>query len=662
MLSTNTTSSIQRRRQLHRRQNSLEVPTLAAPISANSRRPQGYHRRGLSLDQSTNQPFQLQDQEQPIVSMTTNTGRPTSQHSMQAQLHIPTQPGPQMDPQQLQNYYNQQQFLQAQFVQNQSMANDAAAREQALQQLNQHMQTFMQRFGPVHENIVSQPRPQLAQFPQHSSQSATVVQRPFTPINNYIPPAPSSAPPRRAERVVDVASMPNFTNVPLLQIQETSPEAPHMLQESFGSEYGYPSSYASSMVDPSSPMRSPIRQNSSAGLPTLYEGISPVSSHGGFGADLLLSAASGTPDLRYMTDSPMRVPMSPREMMIANLDIDASIEDTGISAEEVQQYISEQDPTDGKWTCLFDGCYKKFGRKENIKSHVQTHLGDRQFKCNHCGKCFVRQHDLKRHAKIHSGDKPHKCPCGNGFARQDALTRHRQRGVCDGALPGFERREVKRGRPRKMRPELTDRLEKANRARMLDARRGSELPGYESSSSSDRDYPDTPPSANLEEDPFSANFTSFMKPFEETPPTSPVVSSPTKSGNKTTMGDFWSLDTEQQEVVAESVQRQSSPRSSPPPATHSPVLGVQATANDFNSSVFDFGPLDAQPKVAEQAFDAFSPAQSSSQGSDDHHTPEAHFGAETFMGADAILDFNNGMYGPAEALFTTATDSWEWTV
>ncbi|KAF2237311.1 hypothetical protein EV356DRAFT_421947, partial [Viridothelium virens] len=82
--------------------------------------------------------------------------------------------------------------------------------------------------------------------------------------------------------------------------------------------------------------------------------------------------------------------------------------------------------------CLYEDCAKKFGRRENIKSHVQTHLGDRQFKCNECQKCFVRQHDLKRHAKIHSGDKPHICLCGNGFARHDALTRHRQRGVCIG--------------------------------------------------------------------------------------------------------------------------------------------------------------------------------------------------------------------------------------
>ena len=149
-------------------------------------------------------------------------------------------------------------------------------------------------------------------------------------------------------------------------------------------------------------------------MPTLYEDDVVGGAPQGMMSDHLLMAAaeSGHEYQHYYADSPMRIPLSPREAMLANLEVDASIEDTGISAEEVQSYISEQNSEDSKWTCLFPECGKKFGRKENIRSHVQTHLGDRQFKCNACGKCFVRQHDLKRHAKIHSGDKPHKCPCG----------------------------------------------------------------------------------------------------------------------------------------------------------------------------------------------------------------------------------------------------------
>jgi len=122
---------------------------------------------------------------------------------------------------------------------------------------------------------------------------------------------------------------------------------------------------------------------------------------------------------------------------------------SGITMEEIASFIDGPEPSDGKWVCLYEGCAKRFGRKENIKSHVQTHLGDRQFRCVVCKKCFVRQHDLKRHSKIHTGVKPYPCLCGNSFARHDALTRHRQRGMCIGAFEGVVRKEVKRGRPRK---------------------------------------------------------------------------------------------------------------------------------------------------------------------------------------------------------------------
>ncbi|KHO01033.1 C2H2 transcription factor Swi5 [Metarhizium album ARSEF 1941] len=150
---------------------------------------------------------------------------------------------------------------------------------------------------------------------------------------------------------------------------------------------------------------------------------------------------------------------------IADINIDETRTDTGVTLEEISQYIHSPETTDGKWMCLFEGCGKKFGRKENIKSHVQTHLNDRQYQCPTCKKCFVRQHDLKRHAKIHTGIKPYPCECGNSFARHDALTRHRQRGMCIGAFDGVVRKVVKRGRPRKNRPDMETRMEKSARTR-----------------------------------------------------------------------------------------------------------------------------------------------------------------------------------------------------
>ena len=169
------------------------------------------------------------------------------------------------------------------------------------------------------------------------------------------------------------------------------------------------------------------------------------------------------------SSSPTRLALSPRRMSISDLNlepgVEASIEETNVTLDDIAQFIEGPDPVDNKWICKFEGCNKKFGRKENIKSHVQTHLGDRQFRCDHCKKCFVRGHDLKRHAKIHTGTKPYPCLCGNSFARHDALTRHRQRGMCIGAFDGVVKKVIKRGRPRKQRPEMEDRLDKAGRTR-----------------------------------------------------------------------------------------------------------------------------------------------------------------------------------------------------
>ncbi|KAJ5239750.1 hypothetical protein N7468_004369 [Penicillium chermesinum] len=146
--------------------------------------------------------------------------------------------------------------------------------------------------------------------------------------------------------------------------------------------------------------------------------------------------------------------------------VKASLKESTVSGDEIAQYISGPDPKDNKWVCLFTGCHCRFGRKENIKSHVQTHLNDRQYVCDRCGKDFVRGHDLKRHLKTHSGKKPFACACGASFARQDALTRHRQRDMCIGGFTGFVPKTTKRGRPpKKNRPDIESRQEKSSRTR-----------------------------------------------------------------------------------------------------------------------------------------------------------------------------------------------------
>ncbi|KAI3588349.1 hypothetical protein IWW34DRAFT_714478 [Fusarium oxysporum f. sp. albedinis] len=185
------------------------------------------------------------------------------------------------------------------------------------------------------------------------------------------------------------------------------------------------------------------------------------------GAQSVCGTPSQTPSRRH---SPHRRTESVASIAsaasIASINIEETKTETGVTQDEIAQFISGPDASDGKWTCTYEDCGKKFGRKENIKSHVQTHLNDRQYQCPTCKKCFVRQHDLKRHAKIHTGIKPYPCECGNSFARHDALTRHRQRGMCIGAFDNVVRKVVKRGRPpKKSRPDIETRMEKSARTR-----------------------------------------------------------------------------------------------------------------------------------------------------------------------------------------------------
>ncbi|KAI4199488.1 MAG: hypothetical protein LQ350_004554 [Teloschistes chrysophthalmus] len=225
------------------------------------------------------------------------------------------------------------------------------------------------------------------------------------------------------------------------------------------------SSHYSPMSSALTPLMSSFESSPEMANMSLFDNISGL-------PDLSLpSRASNLPSLQGTYDqeaypSPPKERSHKRTQSAATVDVDGTNEETGVTEDEITMYIVGPN-NDNKYMCTYDGCNKLFGRKENIRSHVQTHLGDRQWRCNHCNKRFVRQHDLKRHAKIHTGQKPHLCPCGNGFARHDALTRHRQRNTCIGGfgvVEGMPQSPSKRGRPKK-RPDMESRRDKAARTR-----------------------------------------------------------------------------------------------------------------------------------------------------------------------------------------------------
>ncbi|KAL9598780.1 MAG: hypothetical protein Q9219_004278 [cf. Caloplaca sp. 3 TL-2023] len=230
-----------------------------------------------------------------------------------------------------------------------------------------------------------------------------------------------------------------------------------------GSQYN--SSHYSPMSSVLSPLLSSFESSPEMTGMTLFDDL-------GGPSDLLLPTQATELSSSQSSHSIHAYPSSPKEkghrraQSAVSVDIDGTNEETGITEDEISAYITGP-MQDSKYICTYEGCNKHFGRKENIRSHVQTHLGDRQWRCNHCNKRFVRQHDLKRHAKIHTGQKPHLCPCGNGFARHDALTRHRQRNTCIGGFgvaEGMPQSPSKRGRPKK-RPDMETRRDKAAKTR-----------------------------------------------------------------------------------------------------------------------------------------------------------------------------------------------------
>ncbi|TKA22019.1 hypothetical protein B0A50_08534 [Salinomyces thailandicus] len=468
----------------------------------------------------------------------------------------------------------------------------------------------------------------LQHMPQTPVSQGGARTMPNTPQNHAM--AWPSPPPTQAKHVrsqsfqLDVAPMPDAMggNV-MMPMPFGQPNTFNFDSASFASDHGYASSaYSSSAVDPLSP-----QPQHPGHMPTLFEestsALPGQQISGDFvGSSLMMQATAGAQDFNDpnfdFNNGPM--PMSPRQQLLSTLgpEVPASIVDTGVPAWEVQQYIGELSEGDQKYPCMYPKCSRRFGRKENVRAHIQTHLGDRQFRCNLCDKTFVRQHDLKRHVAIHSDDRPFVCACMTGFARHDALTRHRQRGMCVGALPGYEKSEEekpKRGRPKKERPDMETRVDKASRQRKKNKERAAEAGGddqesdqqqivYASSSSggSDRSFPVTPPDTSdaFDTDAFlnmangDTQYNNMTSAWRETPPTSPFISSPTKTvdsvdpTNTSNQPFNFDLPLNQHQGISPAML---SARDSPCPANNMPA----GSTPDGHRDVFSYGSPSGEP-------------------------------------------------------------------
>lgn len=434
---------------------------------------------------------------------------------------------------------------------------------------------------------------------------------------------------------------------------------------------GYESSYYSSASRELSPAMSSFQSSPELSQMSLFPdtdtnmtdcSVPPQSSK--------LPSSQSAMDLGSIS-SPVGENLMPRSQSISDLNLDdptdATIEDTGVTIDEIAAFIQGPDPSDGKWTCLFPDCDKKFGRKENIKSHVQTHLGDRQFRCNHCRKCFVRQHDLKRHSKIHSGVKPYPCACGNSFARHDALTRHRQRGMCIGAFDGIMKKPIKRGRPsKKGRPDTEERLEKAarTRERALEKAYASSVSG-----SSECSFPSPPPMPaelsvrgispfdnfqDLGQDLGSMSYGVSSDPFTYTPPASPGYS----TGNCVSPQQTQNLPTPKALSMSPSSRKRSI--TGIPEEAGEELVAAQGSPSKSNGSQYGTPPeldLSSSSPAASKFFDfdgSSGPAEATSQVSGPGQSKDS---VDTFNMMDMNSNVDQMFFDPfGEANAMTSLD------
>lgn len=76
-----------------------------------------------------------------------------------------------------------------------------------------------------------------------------------------------------------------------------------------------------------------------------------------------------------------------------------------------------------KYKC--DLCGKMLGSRGSLKFHYKIHQGEKPYKCNLCPLAFIQHFKLKEHMRVHRSDKPYSCElCGKKFAHKKNIKPH----------------------------------------------------------------------------------------------------------------------------------------------------------------------------------------------------------------------------------------------
>ncbi len=65
------------------------------------------------------------------------------------------------------------------------------------------------------------------------------------------------------------------------------------------------------------------------------------------------------------------------------------------------------------------------GFATGLRVHIQSHTGEKPFKCGICYKAFAPKSNFQRHQNIHNGVKPYRCQeCDKKFTNSSDLKGH----------------------------------------------------------------------------------------------------------------------------------------------------------------------------------------------------------------------------------------------